>query len=215
VPESGYNIAQRSEWQRACAWGAKPIAVNTIQVQRRLITVDRFEQRVRSGVFPEDDRLELIEGELVAMSPIGSQHAAQVTRLTQILTERLGRRALVSVQNLVRLAHSELQPDLLFLRPQADYCAADLPGPGDVLLIAEVADTAAVFERCVNVPLHPRSGIAETWLIDLADNTVEVYSVPAAGGYRHKQTLGMGDSVACLAFPDLGLAAADLFEAKA
>jgi Uma2 family endonuclease len=191
------------------------MALNTIPVRHRLITVDEYDQMVRSGVFPEDDRLELIEGALVAMSPIGSRHAAQITQLTHLLTRHLDGRALVSVQNAVRLARSEPQPDLLLLRPRPDFYAGALPRPGDVLLLIEVADTTAVFDRDVKVPLYARSGIAETWLIDLGENVVEVYRVPAAGGYRQKQTLGMGDNLKCLAFPDEAFAVADILVPEA
>lgn len=191
------------------------MVVNSIQLQRRLITVDEYDQMVRSGVFPEDDRLELIEGELLAMSPIGSRHAAQITRLTRIFNRRLEGRALVSSQSPVRLAHSEPQPDLLLLRHRSDDYAAALPVPADVLLLIEVADTTAVFDRGVKVPLYARSGIGETWLIDLTENVVEVYRAAAAGGYRQKQTLGMGDNLTCLAFPDEAFAINDILVPEA
>jgi Uma2 family endonuclease len=184
-------------------------------MKRRPITVDEYDHMIRSGIFAEDDRLELIEGALLVMQPILSRHAAQVNRLNEMLLNRLDSLALVSAQNPMHLARSEPVPDLLLLRPRADYYAAALPRPDDVFLLIEVADTTAVFDRDVKVPLYARSGIAETWLIDLGENTIEVYRAPAAAGYRQKQTLGVGDSVACLAFPDEAFAINDILVPEA
>ncbi len=130
----------------------------TLQIQRRLFTVQEYEQMIRAGLFGEDDRLELIEGEVIAMSPISPGHAGRVNRLNKLFTRRVGERALISVQNPVRLVHSEPQPDLALLRPRADDYAEGHPQPEDVLLIVEVADTSADYDRTVRVPLYGRAG---------------------------------------------------------
>jgi Uma2 family endonuclease len=174
-------------------------------VERKLFTVEEYEQMIRAGVLHEDDRFELIAGEVIAMSPIGRAHAAHVNRLNYLLSSRLGERVIVSVQNPIRLADSEPQPDLALLAPRADYYAQDLPGPDDVWLVIEVADTTSIYDRSVKVPLYGRSGIPEVWLIDLVEGVIEVYRVPVPIGYRTKETYGPGDSLAPLRLPDLRL----------
>lgn len=186
------------------------MAIQTVQVQRKLFTVDEYEQMIRAGVLGEDDRVELIEGEIVKMSPIGSAHVAHVNRLTHLLVQRVADQAQVSVQNPIRLPRSEPQPDLTLLRPRADFYVRALPLPADVLLLIEVSDTTAAYDRAVKVPLYARGGIPETWLIDLAEGVVEVYREPAAAGYRRKQTYGAGEELAPEALPHLRLAVADI-----
>ncbi len=182
----------------------------TLQIQRRLFTVQEYEQMIRAGLFGEDDRLELIEGEVIAMSPIGPGHAGRVNRLNRLFARRVGERALISVQNPVRLAHSEPQPDLALLRPRADDYAEGHPQPEDVLLIVEVADTSADYDRSVRIPLYGRAGILETWLVDLTSLSMEVYRGPTASGYKEKRTLGASDTLAPLAMPDVALAVSDI-----
>ena len=136
-----------------------------------------------AGILSEDDRVELIEGDLVEMNPIGIRHAACVRRLTRLLGQRLGDELLLDVQNPVRL-NGDLEPqaDLAVLRA-ADYREA-LPGPGDVLLVIEVADTSLAYDREVKLPLYARSGIPEAWLVDLQGGMVEVHSGATLESYR-------------------------------
>jgi hypothetical protein len=164
-----------------------------------------------AGIFSEDDRVELLEGEIVAMSPIGSRHAACVDRLTQHLVVQVGRRAIVRVQNPIRLGeYSEPQPDLALLKSRPDFYAEAHPGPEDVLLIVEVADQSAAVDREVKVPLYARWGVPEVWVVDLVSERVEVYRQPGAGGYEQRLTLARGDVVTPQAFSELRLAVADL-----
>ena len=186
------------------------MAFQAVQVQRQLFTVEQYEQMVRAGVFGEDDRLELIEGEVIQMSPIGGLHIQVVNRLTQVLVRRLEERAIVSVQNLIRLANSEPQPDPALLRPEIDDRKGAVPQAEDVLLVIEAGDSTASYDRAVKGPLYARSGIPETWLIDLAEGVVEVYREPAAAGYRRKQTYGAGEELTPEALPHLRLAVADI-----
>jgi Uma2 family endonuclease len=178
------------------------MTVNPVQVPRRLITVIEYEQMIRAAVFPEDDRLELIEGELIEMSPIGSAHAGLVTWLTRLFTEQFNERALVYAQNPIRLPRSEPQPDLALLKLRPDYYTERLPEPRDVLLLIEIADTTVNYDRTVKLQLYAASSIQESWLIDLAQQTIDVCRGPAAGRYKDLQTARVGDSVAPLAFPD-------------
>jgi Uma2 family endonuclease len=189
------------------------MAIATVQVQRKLFTVDEYEQMIHAGVFGEDDRLELIAGEIMAMSPIVSTHVACVNRLNHLLVQHAGHLAQVSVQNPIRIEQSEPQPDVAVLAPRADYYADELPGAEDVWLLVEVADTSTDYDRTVKIPLYARSGIRETWLIDLAERVVEVYRQPAAAGYRTKQTFGPGNEVAPEALPQLRLGVAEIIPA--
>jgi Uma2 family endonuclease len=174
-----------------------------VQLQKRLFTVAEYHRMAETGILSEDDRVELIEGEIVAMSPIGSRHAACVARLTALFS-RAGRHVIVWVQNPIRLAeNSEPQPDVALLRPRADFYAAEHPGPEDVLLIVEVAETSAASDREVKVPLYARFGIPEVWLVDLAAEQVEVFRQPSSQGYQAILTLRRGESLTPLLLPDL------------
>jgi Uma2 family endonuclease len=153
------------------------------RVQRRRFDVEEYHLMAEAGILHEDDRVELIEGDIVEMNPIGSRHAACVRELTWLLSGRLGEELRLDVQNPVRLDGGlEPQPDLAVLRA-GDY-RETLPGPGDVLLIIEVADTSLAYDREVKLPLYARSGIPEVWLVDLQSGVVEVHSGATPEGYR-------------------------------
>ena len=182
-----------------------------VQLLRRRFTVEEYHRMAQAGVFTEDDRVELIEGEIVDMTPIGSLHAACVRRLDHLFSSRLGQQVLVSVQNPLRLGpDSEPQPDLALLRPRADFYAQAHPGPEDVLLVVEVAETSAEYDRTVKLPLYARSGIREAWLVDLATGSVEVSSNPSPEGYQRVRSIRRGDRLTLEAFPGLELAGDDL-----
>ena len=178
-----------------------------IQLQRHLFTVSEYHRMAEAGIFSEDDRVELIEGELVEMTPIGSRHAACVKRLNRLLSQQVGQRALVSVQDPIRLGErSEPQPDLALLRPRADFYAPAHPGVEDALLIVEVAEASVDYDRAVKLLLYARSGIPEVWLVDLAGEAVEVYRRPTPQGSQEVQRLRGGDRLACQTVSDLDLA---------
>jgi len=177
-----------------------------VQLQRRLLTVDDYRLLIRAGSLGEDDRVELIEGEIAEMSPISPTHAGHVTRLTALLMRRLGERALVSVQNPVAMDElSEPQPDVAVLRLREDTYTDAHPGPQDVLLIVEVAETSVEYDRNVKVPLYARAGIPEAWLVSLPDRWIEVYREPSALGYKSIRRAMPGETMSPLAFPDVSL----------
>jgi Uma2 family endonuclease len=180
--------------------------VESGQTVRRLFSVADYYRMGEAGVFESGDRLELIEGEIYETTPIGSSHAACVDRLNMLLTRLGGGRAIVRVQGPVRLDEfSEPEPDLALLRPRNDYYANAHPGPGDVLLIIEVADTSLVYDREVKVPLYARAGIAEVWVVNVAEKHVETYSHPAGGTYTTQRAFRTGDSVTPQTLSDLVL----------
>lgn len=176
----------------------------SIELPRRRFTVAEYEAMARTGVLREDDRVELLDGEIVVRTPIGPPHAGVVKRLNRLLVTGLGEAAIVGVQDPLRLsARSEPEPDLVVARPRSDDYTDGHPGPDDALLVIEVADSSLAVDRGVKVPLYAAAGIAEVWLVDLAAGAVHVQRSPAGSAYSDIQTLRRGDSVAPLAFPDL------------
>ncbi|MCK6625128.1 MAG: Uma2 family endonuclease [Anaerolineae bacterium] len=176
----------------------------TVQIARRLFTTTEYHQMLEARILTEDDRVELIEGEVVSMSPIGSRHAACVKRLNQLLFERLGQLALISVQDPIHLGeHSEPEPDLALLQPRADFYGQAHPEAEDVILIIEVAESSAEYDRQVKIPLYAQHGIAEVWLVDLAAAVIEIYRRPSAAGYEQLQRRKRGQSLTLQAFPQL------------
>lgn len=174
-------------------------------------SVAEYHQLIAAGIFGEDDRVELIGGDLVMMSPIGSKHAGQVNWLTNLLMQKVLKRAIVAVQNPVQLDDlSEPQPDLAMLSPREDYYSRSNPTPADVLLLIEVADTSADYDRGVKVRAYARAGIAETWLVDLTAGWLEVYREPSPAGYKLLRKALSGETVSPLAFPDVVLAVDDV-----
>jgi Uma2 family endonuclease len=179
----------------------------TTPVKRRLFTVDEYHRMAEAGLLGEDDRVELIDGEVLEMAPIGSRHAACVNRINRLFQKNLDERVVVSVQNPVRLSmHSEPQPDVTLLRARPDDYESALPGPEDVLLVVEVADSSIGYDRGLKIPLYAANGITEVWLIDLEARTVETYGSPEAAGYRERHVARTGDSLTLNAFPDVKIA---------
>jgi Uma2 family endonuclease len=175
-------------------------------------TVDHYERMGRAGILGKDDRVELIEGQIVEMPPIGSRHAGTVNYLTAALVRGLGDRAVVSPQHPVRLSDlSEPQPDVAILRPRADSYRDSHPQPKDVLLLVEVAETSVAFDRSVKLPLYARVGIAEYWLVDLERGVLEVYRSPREDRYAEVQELVGGARIHPVAFPDLELDVGEIF----
>ena len=147
-----------------------------------------------AGILRQGARLELIEGEIYEMSPIGSLHAACVNFLSRLLNRLFGESHIVATQNPIRLNDfSEPQPDITLLRWRDDYYRGAHPAPADVLLVIEVADTTVVADRKVKVPLYARAGIAEAWLVNIPEERVEIYSDPADGAYRRAEVFGRGE----------------------
>jgi Uma2 family endonuclease len=174
-----------------------------IQPTRRRFTVEEYYAMVPAGVLHEDSRVELIDGEIIDMTPIGSPHASTVNRFIREWSRWVGERALVSAQNPLRLSDlSEPEPDFMLLAPRSDDYAEGHPGPTEVFLLVEVSDSSLAYDRGVKVPLYARSGIPEVWIVDLAARAIEVHRRPGPDGYGETFVVGIGDTVAPLAFPD-------------
>jgi hypothetical protein len=178
-----------------------------VQLVRRSFTVEEYHRMAQAGILSEDDRVELIDGEILKMAPIGSRHAGAVKRLLdKFIHLQAAGKVLLSVQDPVRLGeHSEPQPDLMLLRPRPDFYASSHPGPQDVLLLVEVAETSATYDREGKLPLYARAGIPEVWLIDLSEEQIEIYRHPFPQGYQEVQHVRRGERVAPSALPDVFL----------
>jgi Uma2 family endonuclease len=180
-------------------------------IQRRQFTIDDFSRMVDAGILGEDDRVELIDGEVCEMSPIGARHAGLVIRLTSLLSEKLAGRAMISVQNPVILSDiTEPQPDLVLLKPRADYYMDSLPRPSDVLIVIEVADTTLEYDRDEKIPRYAEANIPEAWLVDANRDEVLRYSRPATM-YQDTQIFRRNDKLPSVVVENLWLDINEIF----
>lgn len=158
------------------------------ELAKRWIRADEYERMGEAGIFEQDARLELIEGEIFEMSPIGSPHAACVKFLSGLLHRLFGGTFIVSVQDPIRLDDfSEPQPDVALLRRRNDFYRGAHPTAADVLLVVEVADATVVTDRRIKAPLYARAGIPEMWLVNIPDGQVEIYSDPSGDSYTRSE----------------------------
>ncbi|HEX8147424.1 MAG TPA: Uma2 family endonuclease [Pyrinomonadaceae bacterium] len=168
----------------------------SVQVVKRSFTVAEYRRMVEVGILSEDDRVELIDGEVFEMSPIREPRAASVDVLNEIVRDRLGRSVIVRVQGPIQLGDfSEPQPDVSILKRREDFYRGAHPRPEDVLLVIEVSDSTLVFDRKVKVPLYARAGIPEAWVVNLPEERVEVYSDPVGGEYQTVRSYARGRRV--------------------
>ncbi len=164
------------------------------------------------GLFSEDDRIELIDGEVRRMSPMGARHVAMVNRLNAMFTSLLGRTAIVSIQNPIQLSdNTEPQPDLALLRPRNDFYENVLSTAADVFLVIEVSDTTLVYDQQEKLPRYARAGIPEVWLADADNQTIERHTEPSGGQYATKQTFKRGQRISLFTLPHITLAVDNIF----
>lgn len=169
----------------------------SVKVRKRQFSVEEYYKLAQAGILSEDDRVELIEGEIIEMVPIGSRHAACVNRLSQFFFNEVGEQAVVSVQNPIHLSeHSAPQPDLALLESRPDYYADKHPGPEDVLLLVEVAESSQEYDRERKIPLYAQAKIPETWLVDLKKEVVFAYQEPSPETYRKTSKYKAGEKLA-------------------
>ena len=182
-----------------------------IETTRKRFTVDDYYRMAEAGILQPTDRVELVEGEVVEMSPIGDRHAMAVNRATMVFARGLGDKVVVSVQNAVRIdRYNEPQPDVVLIRPREDFYGVRHPRPDDVVLLIEVADTTVRYDRNVKVPIYARSGIPEIWIVDLNKEVIHIYRGPSHGVYSQLETKRRGESVSPEAFPSFTIAIDEL-----
>lgn len=152
--------------------------------RRHRITVEHYHRMAEAGLFARDERVELINGEIIDMPPIGSRHAATAAQLADLLTAAVGDRVMVRTQWPVRLgSDSEVQPDISVVRAREDYYRTGHPSAADVLLLVEVSDSTLRFDREVKVSLYARCGVPELWVVDLQNEKIHFHRTPAGGKY--------------------------------
>jgi Uma2 family endonuclease len=183
-----------------------------VAATRRRFTRAEYYRMAEVGILGRHDRVELIKGEIVEMSPIGRRHHAFVTNLAQLLILRLGGRARVSVQGPVALADdTEPQPDLTVLRDREPRYKHREAWAEDVLLLIEVADTSLAYDRTIKLRLYAEAGISEYWIVDCTTEAVEIFRNPGPEGYRGASRVAGTSTLGLQAFPDVELTLAEIF----
>ena len=169
----------------------------------RRFTVDEYHAMVQAGILTEDDRVELIDGKILLMAPVGNRHAACVKRLTRFFYQHVAERATISVQDPIRLHRSEPEPDVALLSFREDAYADRLPTAEDVLLLVEVADTTLDRDENLKLPVYAAQGIPEVWIVALTEGYVDVYHRPSNDTYASRNRFSRGAAVRSQAFPDV------------
>lgn len=174
-------------------------------------TVAEYHRMGEVGLLNEDSRVELIDGEIVEMAPIGSSHGGNVNRFIRLFSKVIGDKAIVAAQNPVVLGgYSEPEPDIALLRWQADDYVQSHPHPEDVLLLIEVSDSTLRYDRDVKIPLYAKNGIPEVWLLDIPNRKLEIYREPTNGEYRQRDCRQTG-KIAPVLCPDAVIDLAEVF----
>ncbi len=179
--------------------------------EKRKFTVAEYYRMAEVGVLDPDERVELLDGEIIVMAPIGIPHATGVRRMERVLHQALGAAAAISVQNPIRLDdHSEPEPDIALLRFREDDYAIAHPGPADTLVVVEVSDSTLDFDREVKSKRYAAAGIPEMWVMNLPGDCIDRLDQPGPAGYARHTIFRRGDKISPAALPDLELAVADL-----
>jgi Uma2 family endonuclease len=184
--------------------------MSALLARRYLFDVDTYEQMVETGVLTANDKVELIEGEIIKKMPLGSRHAARVDRGTRVFSRQAAEFAIVRVQSPIRLDRSEPEPDISLLRLRDDFYESGHPHPEDVLLIVEVADSTVRSDRAAKIPIYARNGIAEVWLLDVERNRLEIYTHPINGEYQNVRLVRRDETITLQLLPEVTINAADL-----
>jgi Uma2 family endonuclease len=188
-----------------------PPPLEPVPPLKRLFTVHEYHKMGEAGILTEDDRVELIEGEIVVKASISVGHLGHVNRFSHVFIGALRDQAVVHIQNPVRLGlRTEPEPDVTLLRFRDDFYTGKFPGPDDTLLIVEIADSSLGYDQQTKARLYAKAGIQEYWIVDLIHGEIVVHREPSRSRYRGVQHLKVGDSIAPLAFPEVSLAVADL-----
>jgi Uma2 family endonuclease len=178
---------------------------------RKLFTSDDVLKMAEAGLFGPEERIELIDGEILEMTPVGVRHVICVNRATAFFIEAFGRAAIVSIQNPVHLnIHNMPQPDVVVFKPKADFYASGRPTPSDVLFLVEVSDSTLRRDRNIKLPRFAAYGIPEVWIEDLKHDLILVYRDPEGSQYRTQLTFRRGEFISPLAFPKSSFRVDDL-----
>jgi Uma2 family endonuclease len=186
-----------------------------VEIARRRFDVDEYHRMAEAGILSTGDRVELIDGEIVAMTPIGARHNAAVNRANQALGRAVGDQAIVQIQGSIRLGRfNEPEPDVALLRPRVDFYASGLPGPADVLLVIEIADASLAYDREIKARLYAAAGIPEYWLVNLEARTVTRFLRPEGGAYGDARQVPAGRPIAPVLLPACEVPAESLMDPR-
>ncbi len=179
---------------------------------RYKLSVEDYHKLGVAGVLTEDSRVELIEGELIEMAPIGPKHASVVDTLVGLLAPQAGSEFRLSTQNpLTLMPRSEPQPDLMLLKPRADRYASSLPSAADVLVVIEVSDKTLEYDRGPKLSLYAQHGISEYWIVDVQAKQIEVFRDPSPQGYIRRLEFGPADVLSPQALVGVKLSVGEIF----
>ena len=184
--------------------------IMALEIAKHVFTVTDFERMAETGILSENDRVELIEGEIIEMSPIGNRHAACVDRFNELIVG-LRLDVIVRVQSSIQLDdYWQPQPDLALLRRRDDFYSGSRPRAADVLLVIEVADTALEYDRFVKLPAYARAGIPEVWLANLPADRIEMYAEPVNGAHTVIKHATRGEVIESSSIDELRLSVDDI-----
>ena len=190
---------------------AAPAPALTSDRKTRKFTVAEYYRMAEVGILGPEERLELIEGDIIVMPPIGPGHADNVNELNEVLAGYAPGRFRIGIQNPIHLDNgSEPQPDVVLLRRRPEGYGAAHPTPADVLLIIEVADSTLNYDREVKAHIYGRNNVPETWVRNLPDDCIERFSEPGPNGYGQHTVHRRGKTITPVSLPNLRLAVADL-----
>ncbi|MEM7369984.1 MAG: Uma2 family endonuclease [Bacteroidota bacterium] len=168
----------------------------TIPLRKRLITVAEYYKMLEVGILKEEDRVELIRGEIISMSPISSNHSSIVKRINRVLSKSIGDLGVIGIQDPIHLGKfSEPEPDISLLKPSPDLYQHEHPRSEDVFLLIEVAQSSLNFDRHVKIPLYASHQIPEVWIVDVNNHQIEVYREPNGDFYAEQMLVVPGESI--------------------
>lgn len=182
----------------------------SIVVEKRLINVEEYHLMAEAGILKPTDRVELINGEIIKMSPIGSKHAAIVDRISNFLMSQLKAQVIVRVQNpVITDEFGQPEPDIVLLKPKEDFYAEAHPGANDIFTVIEIGQSSSEFDERIKGPIYARSAVPEYWLVNLDNETIEVKTNPQGNQYRKSTVYTRGDVLHLKAF-DLDIPVSNL-----
>jgi Uma2 family endonuclease len=181
------------------------------ETTKKLFTVDEYYRMAEAGILPERPRTELINGEIIEVSPMGSLHAAVVSGVTDVFVPLFKGKALLRPQLPLRInKYNEPEPDIVLLNPRTDRYSLRHPGPSDVFLVIEIAATSLKYDRDVKLPIYAEFQLPEVWIADLSEHVLLVYRDPAGKSYKTALQFRVGDRLCCLAFPEIGVEVSEI-----
>jgi Uma2 family endonuclease len=183
-----------------------------MQLLTKKFNQKHYEKMIETGILTPLDRVELIRGAIIEMSPIGLKHAATMIRITNFLPSLLGNKALISVQNSVQLDdYSQPEPDIVLLKNREDFYASKRPTTSDIFLLIEVSDSSYKYDQEIKLPLYAENKGQEVWIINLNNDTLEVYRYPENNFYQQRFILTKKENISCLAFSEISIPVTNLF----